>query len=144
MKTRKKLGPFVLGSVLLTLASCGGDGKKSDRSIYGAVCSEISCLSSVNWKIVMQGRNFPEKSRIDINGATVIDECIPKQKFVIDRLPDPQSIYLENYYIPKVGELKIAVIDLGQCDTETSYLSDENVNFEVMNKDDSMEVFISL
>lgn len=110
-----------------------------------AMCSELDCLSSVNWKILLDGKSFPEKTRIDVNGTTVINECVSKQKFVVDRTTSPQSITLENYYVPKRGQLKIDVIDLGiNCDSESTFFSDSDVEFEATKTNDTNEVLIRL
>ncbi len=134
---------IVAGSLLLTLASCGNNDKSSKKQ-GPETCSDIDCLSSVNWKINLQGRTFPDKSRVDINGTTVVNECVSKQKFAIDRSTEPQSITLENYYVPKRGELKIDVIDLGHCDSESTFISDDKVNFDVVKGVTSNEILINL
>lgn len=143
MSTRTSLTLIIAGSLLLTLASCGNNDKSS-KGQGSQACSEIDCLSSVNWKINLQGRTFPDKSRVDINGTTVINECVSKQKFAIDRTSEPQLITLESYYVPKRGELKIDVIDLGSCDSELIYISDDKVNFEVVKGIDVSEIVINL
>lgn len=143
MSTRTNLTMIIAGSLLLTLASCGNNDKSS-KGQGPQACSEIDCLSSVNWKINLQGRTFPDKSRVDINGTTVINECVSKQKFSIDRTSEPQSISLESYYVPKRGELKIDVIDLGHCDTESTFISDDKVNFDVVKGADVTEILINL
>ncbi len=139
----KQLTVIMAGSLLLSLVSCGNNNTSSKKKSADA-CSEIDCLSSVNWKINLQGRAFPDKSRVDINGTTVIDECVTKQKFIIDRSTEPQSISLENYYVPKQGELKIDVIDLGSCETESTFISDDKVNFEVVKGIESSQILINL
>lgn len=143
MSTRKNLTMIVAGSLLLSLASCGNNDKSSKKQ-GPETCSDIDCLSSVNWKINLQGRTFPDKSRVDINGTTVVNECVSKQKFAIDRSTEPQSITLENYYVPKRGELKIDVIDLGHCDSESTFISDDKVNFDVVKGVTSNEILINL
>lgn len=126
----KKLNLLVAGSLLLTLVSCGNH-KSSSKGEINPV-TEIDGMSSVNWKILLQGRNFPDKSRVDINGTTVLNECVSKQKYAIDRTAEPEELYLENFYVPKRGEVKINIVDLGSdCSSETSFLSNDNVTFEV-------------
>jgi hypothetical protein len=122
MGLRNNLTFLITGTLLLSLASCGNDKKTSSRQEANPVCSEIDCLSSVNWKIQLQGRAFPDKARLDINGTTVLNECVSKQRYSIDRYTEPQSVYLDNFYVPKRGELKISVVDLGQCDSERSFI----------------------
>lgn len=145
MSTRKNLSSLlVAGSLLLTLVSCGNDNKSSSRQKQDA-CGEVDCLSSVNWKIVLQGKTFPDKSRVDINGTTVLNECVSKQKYAIDRSAEPQQLYLENFYVPKRGEVKINVVDLGNdCHSESTFLSDDNVEFEVSKEAGVSEIVINL
>jgi len=144
MGLRNNLSFLITGTLLLTLASCGNDKKSSSRQEVNPVCSEIDCLSTVNWKIQLQGRAFPDKARVDINGTTVLNECVSKQKYSIDRYTEPQSIYLDNFYVPKKGELKINVVDLGRCDSETSFIFDPDVNFDVVKFGSSNEIHINL
>lgn len=145
MDIRKNLGMVLASGLLLTLASCGGNGKSSRVSTQAdPVCEDVSCLSSVNWKIILNGKVFPDKSRVDINGTTVLNECVSKQKYSIDRYSVPQILALDNYIIPKRGDLKIQVMDLGRCDSESTFISDDNVNFELVKGVDVSEVVIHL
>lgn len=144
MSASKNFSFIIVGSLLLTLASCGQKDKSSSKKSQNAVCAEVDCLSSVNWKIVLQGRAFPDKSRVDINGTTVLNECVSKQKYSISRDAEPQHLYLENFYVPKRGQLKIDVVDLGSdCGSESTFISDNNVNFEVT-KGEVSEILINL
>lgn len=144
MSTRKNLSVLVAGSLLLTLVSCGNNDKSSSRR-QNEVCGEVDCLSSVNWKIQLQGKAFPDKARLDINGTTVLNECVSKQKYSIDRAAEPQNIVLENFYVPKRGELKINVVDLGSdCGSESTFISDDNVEFEVTKDAGVSEILINL
>lgn len=144
MSTRKNLNLVIAGSLLLTLVSCGNDSSSSRKQ--AEECGDgISCLSSVNWKIQLQGKAFPDKARVDINGTTVLNECVSKQKYSIDRAAEPQNLLLENFYVPKRGELKINVVDLGNnCDAESTLISDDNVEFEVTKTSGVSEILINL
>lgn len=146
MSIRKNLQLLVASSLLLTLVSCGSDnGGSSSKKQTPKGCSEIDCLSSINWKIVLQGRSFPDKSRVDINGTTVLNECVSKQKYVIDRQAEPQHLYLDNFYVPKRGQLKIDVLDLGSdCSYESSFISNDKVDFEVTKSAGLSEILINL
>lgn len=145
MEFRKTLNLAVVSGLLLTLASCGNNDKSKSGSEMNPVCSEIDCLSSINWKIQLQGKSFPDKARVDINGTTVLNECVSKQKYSINRDSSPQSLYLENYYIPKRGELKIDVVDMGNdCHSESSFISDDNVEFELTKEMEVSELLINL
>lgn len=143
MSTRKNLSVLIAGSLLLTLVSCGNH--KSSSHHKADVCGEVDCLSSVNWKILLQGKTFPDKTRLDINGTTVLNECVSKQKYSIDRKAEPQQILLENFYVPKRGDLKINVVDLGRdCHSESTFLQDDNVEFEVTKDAGASEIVINL
>ncbi len=94
---------------------------------------------------MLQGKAFPDKTRVEINGVTVLNECLSKQKYSINRSAEPQNIFLDNFYVPKKGEIKINVFDLGlDCLSESSLIADENVQFEVTKTDNSSEIEIIL
>lgn len=145
MSIRKNLNFLVATTMLVTLASCGNDNSSSSRKEKNAVCSELDCLSSINWKIVLQGRAFPDKARIDVNGSTVLNECVSKQRYSIDRYSEPQHLYLENFYVPKRGQLKIDVVDLGSdCSYESTFISNDKVDFEISKSSGVSEILINL
>lgn len=145
MSIRKNLHLLLATSLLVTVASCGNDSNSSSRREKNAVCSEIDCLSSINWKIVLQGRAFPDKARVDINGTTILNECVSKQKYTIDRLSEPQHLYLDNFFVPKRGELQINVVDLGpDCSYESTFISNDKVDFEVSKSTGVSEILINL
>jgi hypothetical protein len=145
MSTSKNLQILLAGSLLLTLASCGNESKSNSGRQMNPICSEINCLSSVNWKIVLPGRSFPDKARVDVNGTTVVNECVSKQKYLIDRSADPQMLYLDNYTVPTKGDLKIDVIDMGSdCDFESTFISNDKVDFEVSKSSGLTEILITL
>lgn len=133
----------------LLLVSCGGkDGSSSNKvkkKELNPICQGLSCLNSINWKIALQGKSFPDKTRVDINGITVLDECSPKQKYSIDRNVSPQLLFLDQYLIPKKGDLKIDIIDMGYyCNTESVFLSNDKIDFEITKNSDENEVLIFL
>lgn len=133
---------------LVALASCGkkdSDKKSSSRQEINPICEDISCVSSVDWKIMLPGRSFPDKARLDINGTTILNECISKQAYFIDRTVEPQSVSLEGYYVPKQGELKIDVIDLGSdCSSFSKFISNDNVPFTFIKGANTNEIHILL
>lgn len=144
MSTSKHFKVLLAGSLLLTLVSCGKDDNSSSRR-KAQSCEDVNCLTSVNWKIVLQGKSFPEKSRVDINGTTVLNECVSKQKYAIDRSAQPETLYLESYSVPKRGDLKIDVIDMGlDCASESTFISNDKVDFEVTKTAGQTEILISL
>ncbi len=146
MSYRKSLTNIMFIGLCFTLASCGNDNKKSSSTKeLNTICEDVNCLSSVNWKIMLPGRSFPDKSRVDINGTTILNECVSKQKYMIDRSSEPQSLVLENYYVPKRGELKIDVIDMGpDCGSYSTFISNDKVNFEFVKDSVYSEIQINL
>lgn len=145
MESRKILNRVVVSTLLLSLVSCGNEEKSKSGQQLNQGCAEMDCLSSINWKIQLHGKSFPEKSRIDINGTTVLNECVSKQKYMINRESSPQSLYLESFYIPKRGDLNIDVVDMGtDCHSESSFISDKNVEFELTKEMEVSELVINL
>ena len=145
MNIKKTISMTLASALLLTLVSCGEKSNKSHVSKQAdPICEDVNCLSSVNWKIILNGKVFPDKSRVDINGTTVLNECVSKQKFMIDRDSVPQTLALDNYIVPKRGDVKIHVIDLGHCDSESTFLADDNVNFDLVKSGEISEVVIHL
>lgn len=137
----KNMNFILVGGLLFTLASCGGN-KGSDKKVQSnPICTGVECLSSVNWRIQLPGKTFPNKTRIDVEGTTVLNECVSKQKYYIDRYSNPQMIFIDNYYAPTKDTVKIDVYDLGHCDSETKIISD-NLNYEINKRDN--EIIISL
>lgn len=150
MSFRKNLNLFMLIG-LVALASCGKkDHKKSSSKPrqeleLNTICEDISCVSSVDWKILLPGRSFPDKTRLDINGTTILNECISKQSNFIDRTSEPQTVTLEGHYVPKKGELKIDVIDLGSdCSSFSKFISNDNVPFTFIKGANTSEIHILL
>ena len=146
MSFRKNLNLIMLTG-LVVLASCGNkdDKKSSSTQELNTICEDISCVSSVNWKIMLPGRSFPEKTRLDINGTTVLNECVSKQNYFVDRMAEPQTITLDGYYVPKQGELKIDVIDLGSdCSSYSKFISNDKVPFTFIKGTTSSEIHILL
>lgn len=147
MVFRKHFNFFIGVLFLLGLSSCGGkkDKSQANKQEVNPVCSDVDCLTSANWKIYLPGRSFPFKTRVDINGSTVLNECVSKQKYSIDRSADPEVLTLENYIVPKRGYLKIDIVDLGyDCDSETTFFTDNNVDFDFTKNGAIAEIIINL
>lgn len=146
MSFKKSSQLLVASSLLLTLVSCGSDnGSSSPRREVNPICSEVDCMSTIDWKIQLQGRAFPDKTRVDINGETVLNECVSKQKYAIDRSGETEVLRLENFYVPQRGALKMEIIDLGaDCGSYTSVLANEDVDFEVQKTSGRSEIHINL
>jgi hypothetical protein len=136
---------FTFLLLLLSLVGCGNKNKSNSQREVNAACSEIDCLSSINWKILLRGQSFPDKARVDVNGTTVLNECISKQKYFIDRTADSEVLMLDNFYIPKSGDLKIDLYDLGNdCGIESKIISNEDVPFSVEKSLNGSEILIVL
>ncbi len=145
MDMSKTLYLVVMGSLLFGAISCGNRPESKSRKTVNPVCSGVGCLSSISWKLLLEGRSFPSKSRIDINGTTILNECVSKQKYLIDRSTAPESLVLPDFTMPKRGELAIDVIDMGDdCAQESTFFSDDNVDFEFTKSGDTNEVLIVL
>lgn len=147
MNVRKNLTLLAVSSLILTLASCGNDSKSSRKQApeVNPICDSINCMSSINWKIVLQGQVFPENTRVDINGETVLDECMGKQQYQINRSAAPMSLTLDNFYVPRSGAANIKVIDQGwDCRQEITFLSVENAQFEVVKSSGMREILFNL
>ncbi len=133
----------VFGSFLLGATGCGNESKSTTRRTMNPVCSGVGCLSTISWKFLLEGRSFPAKSRIDVNGTTVLNECVSKQKYFIDRSTSPEALVLPDFPMPKRGALAIDIMDLGDdCAQESMFFSDADVDFEFTKSGDSHEVLI--
>lgn len=133
--------------LMIILTSCGGKKNNSNaiKQEVNPVCSDMNCLTSANWKIFIPGKSFPFKTRVDINGSTVLNECVSKQKYSIDRIADPEVLVLENYFVPKRGSLKIDIVDLGyDCENETPFITNNNVDFEFTKNGNLAELIVNL
>ncbi len=148
MSFRKNLSLVALSTLLVTAVSCGNDSKSSKKKStpeVNPVCDSIDCMSTVNWKIVLQGQVFPVKTRVDINGETVLDECMGKQQYSIDRSAAPMSITLDNFYVPRAGAANIKIIDRGwDCRQNINFISVENAQFEVVKSSGLREILFNL
>ncbi len=141
---------------LFTLFSCGGENSKSTaRSIKlkkeitsknenSTSCLGITCLSSIDWKLYLQGKSFPDRVKLMINQDVVINECLGKQKYHVSRGLNPQMIYLDLYKVPSTQKVLIEVVDLGaDCMSESTFLKDE-FEYEVSKKNEYFELMINL
>jgi len=152
MKASQKFFLMMLVCCIFTIGACSNEKKsstslrpKTQDSQKDPVCVGFKCLSSIDWKILLYGKNFPDKVRMDINGVTVLDECLGKQQYSIDRFSTPQSLFLEDYFVPRSEKIKIHVLDLGlDCSTEESFIYDEEVAFDVTKGDLGQELIITL
>jgi hypothetical protein len=131
----KNFGVLIISTLLLSVVSCGGDSdhKAAPQAEQNPVCSTLNCQSTVDWKIFLQGRSFPNKALVEINGEAVVNDCFGKLKYSIDRATAPQSITLDHYKVPTATSVKIVVTDMGEnCDSASTFFSDDSVDFEVV------------
>lgn len=122
----KHFGTVLFSSLLLLSVSCG-----SDNDSKSAPQAEVSPITSVDWKIFLQGRAFPDHSRVIVNGETVLDECVGKQRYQIDRNVAPQSLTLDDYKAPTSNTVRIEITDLGSdCNSPSDFFPAEDVGYD--------------
>ena len=145
MRTQSIFHFFLSLLFIFSLVSCGKAMKERSSQEVNPSCSEIDCLSTINWKITLRGQSFPAKSKVDINGSTVVNECVSKQKYFIDRSFESEVLHLENFFVPKRGDLKIDIYDMGDdCESSSSFISNDKVDFEVEKSLDGSRIIINL
>ena len=114
-------------SALLLTVACGSDKSSSSPKEktgveLNTVCERLECLSVVDWKLVLQGQNFPEKTKLIIDNETVLDECLGKQQYSVDRNSAPMSITLDSFRVPS-GPINVKIVDQGwDCRSHTTFL----------------------
>ncbi|MFA5582853.1 MAG: hypothetical protein WDA09_01460 [Bacteriovoracaceae bacterium] len=134
MSKRNSLSLLSL-SVLLMMVACGSDSSSSSKEKKGVelntVCDRLDCLTSVDWKLVLQGQNFPEKTKLIIDNETVLDECLGKQQYSVNRSTAPMTISLEYFKVPQ-GPINIKIVDQGwDCRSHTTFLDKRGVSYEL-------------
>jgi hypothetical protein len=102
------LNVVVSAGLLLSLASCGENDKG-----HVAKRSVDPLVTSADWKIVLEGRSFPDKALVTVNDDIVVNECADKQSYFIDRESTPQVLPMDNFAVPTEGSVKIEITDLG-------------------------------
>lgn len=128
-----------------SLISCGHEKSSQSSKEINTICEDSDCLSKVNWKIILQGKSFPSKSRVVINNETVINECISKQKYSIDRTSNPENIVLENFQMPNDDRVRLSIYDLGEdCSQNIEFIKSEDIPFEKIKTANFLEILINL
>jgi hypothetical protein len=143
---------LIFSALLLIAVACGSDNDKKSSSPgrtpqaeQNPVCESLECKAQATWRVAVEGRNFPDRSRIEVNDVVVLDECVSKQSNKIDRTVTPQTLVLENYLVPRVGQVKIHIVDQGaDCEENTTFLLNDNVDFAFVNAIAGAEVIINL
>lgn len=134
----KTMSLLSLTAALLLTVSCGGKDSSSSSSPkqkkgveLNTVCDRLECLSTVDWRLILQGQNFPEKTKLIIDNETVLDECLGKQQYSVNRSTAPMSIRLDNYKVPR-GPINIKIIDQGwDCRQHTTFLDKRGVSYSL-------------
>lgn len=124
------------GALLLTLVSCGGhsSGSSTTKTVD-------QLITSANWKILLEGKSFPDKAMVSVNDEVVVNECADKQTYFIDRETNPQSLTMNDYKVPTTPAVKIEVTD---CDADTSFLPATEVPYELTKNGSHAEIVIHL
>jgi hypothetical protein len=118
--------------VFLSMTGCGEEKKKVTQKELNPICSEEDCSLNSTWKIFMSGKAFPVKTRLDMNGVTVLDECAGKQKYHVTRGPEGEMILLDHFYLDLDQKIGLEIFERGEtCDELTSVLSLQDVAHEV-------------
>ncbi len=135
------LSAAVSVGLLLTLASCGGDSNGSPQR--GPTVDQL--VTSADWKILLEGRSFPNKAVVAVNDEVVVNECADKQSYFINREASPQFLSMADYKVPTAEVIKIEVTDMGDnCDAESSFFSGAEVPFEMTKDGAHAEVIVRL
>jgi hypothetical protein len=137
---------LLLAFFSLSLVSCG-DNNESSSKVSSKTCEELNCLSSISWKIIASGFDFPQKARLSLDGETLLDECETKQKYSITRDAQPQFLNLEQFHIPQKENMKIEIFDKGEdCSMDEKVYSHEKLSYEWQKnaRDSISEIIISL
>lgn len=135
------LSTAVSVGLLFTLASCGGDSNGSSKR--GPTVDQL--VTSADWKILLEGRSFPNKAVVAVNDEVVVNECADKQSYFINREASPQFLSMADYKVPTAEVIKIEVTDMGDnCDAESSFFSGADVPFEMTKDGAHAEVIVRL
>ena len=138
------LNVVVSAGLLLSLASCGDNDK--GHSARKPVIDPL--VTSADWKILLEGRSFPDKALVSINDEIVVNECADKQSYFIDREATPQVLPMTNYAVPTAGSVKIEITDLGSnCGDESddsTFHSGPETKYEMTKDGAHAEIVIRL
>ena len=138
------LNVVVSAGLFLTLVSCG-DNDKSGSARRPAI---DPLVTSADWKILLEGRSFPNKAMVSINDEVVVNECADKQSYFINRESTPQVLPMSNYLVPTAGSVKLEITDLGShCGDESddsTFHSGPETKYEMTNDGAHAEIVIRL
>lgn len=153
-----KFRPLIVLSFfsLFTLFSCGSENSNK-KAPSGAQkkdsvtkvdeeysCEGITCLSTIDWKLYLRGKELPKNVKLIIDDQVILNECLGKQKYSISRGLSPQVIYLDQFVVPKKDKVEVEIWDLGEfCEEESSFLKNE-FSFEVKKLNTFYELVIEL
>lgn len=128
-------------ALLLSVASCGDNSSSKTRAP-----AVDPLITSADWKIVLEGRSFPNKALVAIDDEIVVNECADKQSFFIDRSMSPETLPMPSYKVPQKNTVKVAITDLGDCSgsNESEFVPATNANYEMTKTGAHAEVLVRL
>jgi hypothetical protein len=138
------LNAVVSAGLLISVVSCG-DHSSSSSSRKPAI---DQLITSADWKIVLEGRSFPNKAMVAVNDEVVVNECADKQSYFINREANPQVLPMDGYVVPTKNTVKIEVTDLGSdCGSDaddSSFLPATDKDYELTKDGAHAEVVVRL
>jgi hypothetical protein len=137
------LNVVATAGLLLSIVSCGEHNKSSSHRAPAV----DPLITNADWKILLEGRSFPNKAMVVIDDQIVVNECSNKQSYFIDRDSNPQSLTMKNFLVPTTATVKVEVVDLGRsCSDESddSKFHDGQTHYELTKDGAHAEVLIRL
>jgi hypothetical protein len=131
------------GALLLSIVSCGDHSSSHSRKP-----AVDQLITSADWKIILEGRSFPNKAMVAVDDAIVVNECADKQSYFINREANPQVLPMNGYSAPTGHTVKIAITDLGEdCSSDaddSSFLPETNKDYDMTKDGAHAEVVVRL
>ncbi len=136
------LNTVISAGLLLSIVSCGD--KSSNSSSREPAIDQL--ITSADWKIVLEGRSFPNKSMVAVNGEVVVNECADKQTYFINH--ETNILPMNGYSVPTKNTVTIEVTDLGEdCGSDaddSSFLPAVEKDYEITKNGAHAEVTVRL
>ncbi len=139
-----KLSLIKIASLSLALLALNACGDKSSSS--GPTPTQEQVQATIDWKIFLQGRSFPNPALVTIDGTEVINECNHKHRYEIDRNVTPQALNLPSFPSPSMSTVHVTIKDLGDCSegTESTFMDEAAVTYEILKVGESSELIMNL
>lgn len=138
----RTLNTVVSAGLLLSIVACGGNDSGSSKRKPAI----DQLITSADWKIVLEGRSFPNKAMVFVNDEVVVNECADKQSYFID--DETQSITMKGYKVPAGKTVKIEIADHGDdCTTDSddsTFLPATDKDYELTKNGAHAEVLVRL